>query len=438
VSQPEVHDLSLYERWRWRIFAITWLAYAGLYLTRKSFPIAKIELAKPEVMGWNKTDMAWVDGAFGVAYALANFFWGAWGDRFGTRKVVLGGLLASVTVAVLMGASSSVVLIGLLFGIQGICQATGWGPLAKNIGAFFSRRERGWVLGLWCTNMPIGDFAAGYLASLAAAYAGWRWSLWAPAGCLLVIALLFWLLQRDRPEDVGLPPIERYHGDDGTVLGTGVSPDRESEGTWQALADTLKNRMVLVLAFAYLLVKPTRYLIMFWAPLYIRERLGTGVVQSSVLGSLPDLAALISPFLGGWVSDKWFQTRRMPVSVLALAGCAFLWFSFGYLPPTTLALGLGLFGIGFLIYIPEALLSASAAIDFAGRKATSTASGLINGSGSLGAVVGLTIPGWIHHVISKDQDIWPPIFITLGVSLAVAALLLIPHWNRLPAGAKGK
>jgi hypothetical protein len=41
-------------------------------------------------------------------------------------------------------------------------------------------------------------------------------------------------------------------------------------------------------------------------------------------------------------------------------------------------------------------------------------------------------------VISKDQDIWPPIFITLGMSLTLAALLLIPHWNRLPAGAKGK
>ena len=38
----------IYERWRWQIFGITWLAYVGLYLTRKSFSVAKIELEKPK------------------------------------------------------------------------------------------------------------------------------------------------------------------------------------------------------------------------------------------------------------------------------------------------------------------------------------------------------------------------------------------------------
>ena len=35
-----------YDRWRWQIFAITWIAYAGFYLTRKSFAVAKIEMGK--------------------------------------------------------------------------------------------------------------------------------------------------------------------------------------------------------------------------------------------------------------------------------------------------------------------------------------------------------------------------------------------------------
>ena len=33
---------ATYRRLRWQIFAVTWLAYAGFYLTRKSFPVAKI------------------------------------------------------------------------------------------------------------------------------------------------------------------------------------------------------------------------------------------------------------------------------------------------------------------------------------------------------------------------------------------------------------
>jgi hypothetical protein len=33
-----------YERWRWQILSIMWLAYAGFYLTRKSFAVAKVEM----------------------------------------------------------------------------------------------------------------------------------------------------------------------------------------------------------------------------------------------------------------------------------------------------------------------------------------------------------------------------------------------------------
>ena len=31
-----------YTRWRWQIFAITWLTYAGYYFTRKAFSVAKL------------------------------------------------------------------------------------------------------------------------------------------------------------------------------------------------------------------------------------------------------------------------------------------------------------------------------------------------------------------------------------------------------------
>lgn len=421
-----------YERWRWQILFITWLAYVGFYLTRRSFSIAKIELTKPEVMGWDKEQMAWVDFALGVTYALGGFLWGPLGDKFGPRRVVAVGLFASVVVAFLMGASSSVMLFGLLLGVQGLCQSTGWGPLAKNLGAFFSLRERGRILGLWCTSMPAGNFVAAALAAAATNYLGWRYGFWAPAACLLLIAGLFLVLQRDRPEDVGLPSIEDYHSEPKSVLVAGETAAEEPEGSWKVIAEVLRNGMVWLLALTYLLVKPTRYLIMSWAPLYVNEQLGSKVFESSILGSMSELAGLISPFLSGWLSDRLFQAKRMPLSILALLGCAALWFAFGYLPHTRLAIGLGLFGIGFLIYIPETLLSGTAAIDFGTKKGASTAASLINGCGSLGALIGMTIPGWIGHVVGAGGDGWNSIFLGLGTGLTLAALLLIPQWNRLP------
>ena len=62
-----------YERLRWQIFFITWLAYLGFYLTRKSFSVAKVDLLKPEVMGWSKAELAGMDGTYLIAYAVGQF-----------------------------------------------------------------------------------------------------------------------------------------------------------------------------------------------------------------------------------------------------------------------------------------------------------------------------------------------------------------------------
>src|SRR5438445_6078184 len=109
--------------------------------------------------------------------------------------------------------------------------------------------------------------------------------------------------------------------------------------------------------------------------------------------------------------------------------------AFRYLPPTRLAVGSGMFLIGFLIYIPDSLIAGAASIDFGTKKGASTASGLVNGLGSVGQIIGVTLPGWAGKILGKGQDIWNPIFLWLGVALAVAALLLLPQWNRVPAKA---
>src|SRR5205823_5885071 len=123
-----------YERWRWQIFSITWLAYAGFYLTRKAFAVAKNELKKPEIMGLHRCDMSWIDGGNSFAYALGQFLFGTLGDKLGTRAIILTGMMASVVVSFAMGCSNTVLLMGALFAAQGLCQASGWAPLSKNLG----------------------------------------------------------------------------------------------------------------------------------------------------------------------------------------------------------------------------------------------------------------------------------------------------------------
>ena len=425
-----------YERWRWQIFSVTWLAYAGFYLTRKAFSVAKNELKKPEVMGLTLGDMSWIDGINSVAYALGQFLFGTLGDKLGTRIIIVIGMLGSVIASAAMGCSSTVLLMGALFGLQGLCQASGWAPLSKNLGEFFSQRERGSIMGFWCTNYALGGFIASNLAGYSAQKFGWRYAFFVPAGVLFIIWILFLLFQRNRPEDVGLPPIEQYHGEPEAVIDPKDTPALEPEGSWKIIGEVLRNKMVWLLAVVYFLVKPTRYLLLYWSPVYINELLGTGTASSGFLGSLFDLAGPIGTLAGGLISDRLFRSKRMPICVISLFCLAVFMLAFRYLPPTRAAIGSGMFLIGFLIYIPDSLVAGAAAIDFGTKKGASTASGLINGLGSVGQIFGVTLPGWAGKVLGQGHDIWNPIFLWLGVALALAGVLLLPQWNRLPATAK--
>lgn len=438
AGPPACAPQRTYEYWRWRIFSITWLAYAGFYLTRKAFSVAKNELKQPAIMGLSKADMSWIDGANSVAYAAGQFFCGALGDKFGARTIVLAGILASVTTAIATGLSTTALMMGILLAVQGLCQSSGWAPLSKNVGEFFSQRERGTMMGFWCTNYALGGLAGSTLAASVAQRFGWRYAFFVPAGGLFIIWILFLLLQRNRPEDVGLPPIEQYHGEKEAVINPQETPAQEPEGSWKVLAEVFRNKMIWLLAGVYFLVKPTRYLMLYWSPVYINDLLGTGTASSGFISSMFDLAGPAGTLVGGLISDRLFKSKRMPICVIALFCLAGVMATFRFLPPTRLAIGAGMFAIGFLVFIPDSLIAGTAAIDFGTKKGASTASGIINGCGSAGQIIGVTLPGWAGNVVGQGNDIWNPIFLWLGVSLALAGLLLAPQWNRLPPTAESK
>ncbi len=420
-----------YEYWRWRVFGITWLAYAGFYLTRASFAVAKIGIAGDSSVSMTSEQMGLIDGLYLAAYAVGQFVWGAMGDRLGTRRIVLFGLAGSIAAGFAMGVSSIVLAFGVFAVLQGLSQSTGWAPLAKNVTNWFSLRERGVVMGWWATNYTIGGLIAAPFAGLMAVYfGGWRFAFFMPALVLGGVWILFFFFQRNRPQDLGLPPIEVYHG--GSVDDLAESEDVEEtgeEGSWKAIFKVATNPMVVLLGAVYFFLKPTRYAILFWGPIYISETLGTGMAESALVSVSFFLAGPLSVLAAGYASDKLFQSRRMPyavISMLLLAVVLFFFNDVAAVESKWVTAGL-LFLVGFLIFGPDSLVSATAAVDFGTRKGASTASGMINGMGSIGAVAGGTIPGFF-----KDTWGWDGVFIFMAISVLLAGLLMIPKWNALP------
>jgi sugar phosphate permease len=118
----------------------------------------------------------------------------------------------------------------------------------------------------------------------------------------------------------------------------------------------------------------------------------------------------------------------MPVSVICLVLLAVVLFILDKLPANGWMLGGCLFLIGFLTYAPDSLVSGTAAVDFGTKKGASTASGMVNGAGSVGAIVGGTLPGML-----LERWGWQGVFTALAGAVLLAALLLAPKWNALPA-----
>ncbi len=403
---------------RWQIFLVTWLAYAGYYLTRNAFSVAKIGMAQDNVL--NKSQISQIEASYLLAYAIGQFILGIYGDRLGTRKIVLAGMFFSVLFCFFMGFSSIFLLFLILFSLQGFCQATGWAPLSKNLSYWFSTKERGTIMGLWSTNYTIGGLIAAPFAGFCCEYfKNWRYGFFFPSIALFIVLILFFLFQINRPEDADL----LKENQNNTVEET------EETTSWKEIFDVLKSPIVLTLGIVYFCLKPTRYAILFWGPWYINEKLGTGMTESSLISVCFGLGGFFGVILSGYLSDRFFQSRRIPISIISLSIVALILYYFDSLislQSKSLTMLL-LTSIGFFLYAPDSLVSGVAAVDFGTKKGASTSAGFINGCGSIGAILGGSLPG----IVSEKWG-WHCLFLSFSLAIVVGILLLLPRWNCLP------
>src|SRR5207253_3312278 len=158
-----------------------------------------------------------------------------------------------------------------------------------------------------------------------------------------VILVLFLWLQRNKPEDVGLPPIEVYHHEEEEVLELKENSKKADTGSWSVIPQVLSNPMVLLLALVYFFMKPTRYAILLWSPKYLSDQLHTSMAKSGWLGALFELAGPASVLLAGIMSDRVFGSRRNPICVICLLAGGVLLYFFDKLPHTPWMLGGWLF-----------------------------------------------------------------------------------------------
>lgn len=359
---------------RARVFVISWLAYAGLYLGRKNFSVAMPRLQ--EEGGLDKFQLANLLFVYSLMYTLGQFVMGPLADRFGARKVVGAGLLLAVAANIGMGLAPWYGALFALGMLNGVGQSAGWPGLVKMMAAWFRPDERGVVMAWWTTNYVLGGFLATILAAwlLRNPVLGVENPLirvfLLPSLLLAVIAAAFLLLARNRPPHAPA-----------AVPGEGVPVRR-------AMGEALRRPVVWATGAAAFLLKVMRYSFLYWLPLYMVERMRYAEDEAGYASSVFELVGFAGALAAGYASDKLFGARRFPVACLMLLGLAAACLAH----PMLAASGwwgnvAGIALIGMMLYGPDTLMQGAASQDAGTPESAATAAGLICGIASAGQLV---------------------------------------------------
>jgi len=400
-------------RWRAGIFASTWLCYAGFYFARKPWSVAKSSLA--EEHGLDAATLGDLGAAYLIAYTLGQFVSGALGSRLGPRVLLLTGMAVAAVANAAFGIADSGRTFMVLMVLNGLAQSTGWSGTVGTMASWFRREERGRVMGIWATNFQAGPAMASLLAAWALGVGGYRWSFFAGSVVLLAVWAVFLLLQRNRPEDVGLPPVEA------------ASEQAEAVGEGGGLSAAAWVSVLLAGTF-YFFVKFVRYAITSWAPFLLERNFGIAPADAGYLSTSFEVAGVFGVLAAGFLSDRWFGSRRTGISTWMMAGmvlaCAAL-LTVGSTSAAVFAACLGL--VGFTLYGPDALMTGAGAMDIGSRRGATLAAGVINGMGSVGAVVQELVIGRLYD--EEGGDIGPILGLLLGASVAATAVIGLMAWR---------
>lgn len=442
------------------------LAYAFLYMGRYNLTVAKSALG--DVM--TKDDFGQIFGVGALVYGFSFLVNGPLIDRFGGRRGMLigtfGALAANFAMGLLLygrtfwGWTLPIVpLFAALYAVNMYFQSFGAVAIVTVKAPWFHVRERGSFSTIFGIIITLGIYFAfdwgyaivqatradaselGVIASMFAFVFGLggsgvneNWMIFfIPAVLLAVFWLLMFLWLRDTPGEAGFEDFET--GDDS------LSADGERLPVVTAVVKILTHPVLLFVCLIEFCSGVLRNGIMHWYTFYAKE---VGFYDSFWVTSNWGLSLLICGIIGanatGWVSDKFFQSRRAPMCGLLYGAMvvAAIVMAVGLGGPLWVA-GLAALTVSMSVIAVHGILSGTATADFGGRKNTGIVVGIVDGFVYLGTAmqsfaIGKIVPVGEAAADPANWRMWPIFLVPFAV---VGFALTLRIWHALPAGRKG-
>ncbi len=417
TDQNEINEK--YKYWRTRVMYSAIVGYALFYFVRKNLSIAMPAIENE--LGISKTDLGLFLTLHGVLYGISKFANGVLADRANPRYFMFIGLFMSAMMSLFFGLSSGVIAFGLFWLLNGWFQGMGW-PAATNIlSNWFSPKERGVKFAICNTSVSIGASLVLVLNGFLVTY-DWRYCFFVPSALAVLGALFVLNRLRDRPESMGLPPVEEYHGE----LVVEQKTESGDELSFKAFIrkNVFGNPIIWIVSLANLFLYTIRYVILDWGPTFLTEMKGVNLQDASWLVAGFEIAGIAGILTSGWLMDRVFKGRGGRAAVIYMFVCTIAVLLFWKLPiENKLVYSILLCVIGFSIYGPQTLV-AIIATNLATKRAAATAVGLTGFFGYMSTI----LSGWGLGIIVTHWG-WTMGFLTLVVAGAIATILFAFTWN---------
>ncbi|MDP7302096.1 MAG: MFS transporter, partial [Pirellulaceae bacterium] len=258
------HETRRFRVAQWRMLLATMFCYLFFYTGRQTFGFAIPGIQ--EELGYSKWTLGWVSTALLWAYAVGQAVNGNLGDKFGGRRMMSLGAVISCGLNWVVSWGTSFTSLIVPWAANGYAQSMGWAPGSRVLSNWWSDRERGKVYGLYVFAAGMSSVLAFTTSSLILELElGWRWIFRLPVLLLLVGGVAYYLIVRDRPEELGFPPLTEAEDESASSV---TSAGESGESSSQRYLHVLANVRFLLASVAIGFQNMARYGLLVWVPVH--------------------------------------------------------------------------------------------------------------------------------------------------------------------------
>lgn len=347
-----------YGRYRIQALLSVFLGYLAYYIVRNNFTLSTPYLK--EHLDLSATQIGLLSSCMLIAYGISKGIMSSLADKASPKVFMACGLILCAIVNVGLGFSTGFWIFAALVVFNGLFQGMGVGPSFITIANWFPRKERGRVGAFWNISHNVGGGIVAPIVGAAFAILGsehWQSASYiVPAGVAVLFAFIVLMLGKGSPRQEGLPALEQMMPEEKVVLNSRHTVQApENMSAFQIFCTyVLRNKNAWYVSLVDVFVYMVRFGMISWLPIYLLTEKHFSKEQMSIAFLFFEWAAIPSTLLAGWLTDKLFKGRRMPLAMICMAlifVCLIGYWKSESLLMVTIFAAI----VGCLIYVPQFL-----------------------------------------------------------------------------------